>query len=334
MADEVRRRGWTAILSGRDATGLQALSDSLGGAPVRVAAIDDPASLDRAIAGASAVINCAGPFLDTAAAIVEACLRAGVHYLDVAAEQPAALAVFEQYGERAREAGVVLVPAMAFYGGLADLLATAAMGDWPEADAIEIATSLDSWRPTLGTRRTGERNTARRLTFTHGRLEPLADPAPTRVWRFSGPVGMQDVTAVHMTEIVTISRHLKTSEVRAWMNLAPLADLRDPSTPSPVAADESGRSDQTFLVEAVVRRGDRERRASARGRDIYAVTAPLVVEAASRIIAGKVSRRGAFAPGEIFDPQDFLAALTPKFLAYEVSPPEAPATAGGREAQQ
>lgn len=317
VVNQVRRRGWTAILSGRDAAGLQALSESLDGAPVRVARIDDPVSLDRALAGVSAAINCAGPFLDTSAAVIEASLRAGVHYLDVAAEQAAALAVFEHYAERARDAGLVVAPAMAFYGGLGDLLATLAMGDWTEADSVDIATALDSWRPTPGTRRTGERNTAPRLTFTHGSLKPLADPAPTGAWAFAAPVGTQDVVAVHLTEIITMSRHLKIANARAWMNLAPLADLGDPNTPSPIAADDSGRSAQTFLVEAVVRRGDQARRASAQGRDIYAVTAPLVVEAASRILAGEVRGRGVFAAGEMFDPQNFLASLAPEFLTFE-----------------
>ena len=324
VVEQVQRRGWTAVLSGRDELQLRALSERLGGAPVRVASIEDARSLDRAVAGVSAVINCAGPFLDTSAGVIEACLRACVHYLDVAAEQPTALAVFETYGARARNAGVVLMPAVAFYGGLSDLLATLAMGDWPEADAIEIANMLDSWRPTLGTRRTGARNTARRLTFADGRLEPLADPAPTGVWRFPEPVGVQDVVAVHLTEIVTISRHLKTSNVRAWMNLAPLADLADSDTPSPVPADDSGRSAQTFLVEAVVRRGDQTRRASARGRDIYAVTAPLVVEAASRILAGEGPGPGARTAGESFDAQAFLSALAPEFLIYETGSAEVP----------
>jgi hypothetical protein len=73
------------------------------------------------------------------------------------------------------------------------------------------------------------------------------------------------------------------------------------------------------LVEAVVRRGGQERRATARGRDIYGVTAPLVVEAAGRILAGHASGGGAFSPGEMFDPQDFLAALSPEFLTFETN---------------
>lgn len=97
------------------------------------------------------MINCAGPFLDTAAAVAEAALRAGIHYLDVTAEQASAQATFEQFGDDALAADLVVLPAMSFYGGLADLLATAAVGDWDFADQVEVAVGLDSWRPTLGT---------------------------------------------------------------------------------------------------------------------------------------------------------------------------------------
>ena len=54
---------------------------------LRQAVVDDAASLDRALHDAQVVINCAGPFVDTADAVASAALRAGIHYVDVAAEQ-------------------------------------------------------------------------------------------------------------------------------------------------------------------------------------------------------------------------------------------------------
>ncbi len=194
VVSELRKHGWTSILSGRDATKLKALSDQYPELAVRVASVDDPASLDRAISGSMAVINCAGPFIDTAAPIVEAAIRARIHYLDVAAEQAAVLATFEQFADAARDVGVVIVPAMAFYGGLSDLLATTAMGDWNAADEICIAIALDSWKPTQGTRLTGQRNPGQRFIFSNNRLE-RADPLPARTWNFPAPFGSQALCA-------------------------------------------------------------------------------------------------------------------------------------------
>jgi hypothetical protein len=53
------------------------------------------------------------------------------------------------------------------------------------------------------------------------------------------------------------------------------------------------------------------RRATASGRDIYAVTAPLVVEAAKRLLSGASTRVGAITLGAAFDPRDMLDVLAP-----------------------
>ena len=158
VVTEMVRRGLTPVLGGRSAARLAALADLHPDLHVRLADAADPESLDRALVGVDAVINCAGPFLDTAVPVVEAALRAQVPYLDIAAEQPSTTSLFSDFDARAREAGVTVLPAMGFFGALADLLATLAMGDWADADAIEIATALEGWRPTAGTVLTGTRN--------------------------------------------------------------------------------------------------------------------------------------------------------------------------------
>jgi hypothetical protein len=306
---ELLRRGCTPILSGRDAARLSALGASFPDLETRVATIDDAASLDRAVSGAAVVINCAGPFLDTAQPVIEAALRAGIPYLDTCAEQRAVLDVIERFADAATQSGVTLMPAMAFYGGLADLLATAALGDWPDADATDIAVALDSWHPTAGTRLTGARNHFPRLVMSGGQLVPLADPAPTREWAFPPPFCTQATVALPLSEIVTLSRHVRCEQVHSYMNLAPLKDLRDPGTPAPVAAGADGRSAQVFVLDVQVRRNGVTRRATAQGRDIYAVTAPLIVEAMVRILDGRCRAAGVVSPGAAFDTRDFLASV-------------------------
>jgi len=318
VVSELRSRGWTPVLCGRDAEKLAILAASHPGLQGRVASTDDPDALDRALAGAAAAINCAGPFLDTAAPLIEAALRARIHYLDLAAEQGAVIDTFERFPASARDAGIAVIPAMAFYGGLGDLLATAAMGDWTEADEIRIAIALDSWLPTRGTRLTGARNTAKRLVVSGNRLQALADPPPTRRWDFPAPFGTLDVVGLPLSEIITISRHLQSPEIHAYMNLEPLRDLRDPQTPAPTPADASGRSSQQFLVDVVVRKGGEQRRAVAHGRDIYAVTAPLVVEAAVRLATGSCETTGVASAGQGFHARDFLASLKAEDIVIEL----------------
>jgi hypothetical protein len=315
IVSELARRGLMTILAGRDPDKLRALHKTYPAFETRVASIDDPASLDHALLGASLVINSAGPFVDTAAPVIEAALRARIHYLDVTAEQTVALATFEKFSDAARKAGVLIMPSVAFYGAMGDLLATAAMRNWSTADEIQIAVALDGWKPTQGTRLTSQRNPGRRLVFSNHRLTVLEETPPKRVWSFPPPFGKQEVVVLPLAETVIISQHLRVPEVHAYMNLAPLADLHNPTTPAPTPADERGRSEQEFLMEVKVRKGNEERRAIA--ADIYAVTAPLVVEAAERILAGDIQVTGSAAPGEVFDAEAFLRALSLEHISLK-----------------
>lgn len=60
-------------IAGRDARRAEVVAD-----------VSDPASCARALEGASVAVSCAGPFSDLTLALPEACLAAGVHYVDIA----------------------------------------------------------------------------------------------------------------------------------------------------------------------------------------------------------------------------------------------------------
>ncbi|MFC4854165.1 saccharopine dehydrogenase [Actinophytocola glycyrrhizae] len=262
--------------------------------------------------GVAAVVNCAGPFADTAVPVAEAAVRAGAHYFDISAEQAVTMELLARF----RDADVVVAPSVAFYGGLGDLLATAAMGDWPAADEIRIGTVLDSWLPTAGTRRTITRNAGRHVTYTGGQFVPPAEPS-TVEWDFAAPIGERKLVELSTADQVTIAHHLRTPRITVHINTEPLADLGDPDTPPPAPADDLGRSAQTFHVEVEVRRGGERRGASASGRDIYAVTGPIVATAVTRVLDG--GHTGARTAGQLGDPAGFLRALTPAHLTVNLA---------------
>ena len=150
------------------------------------------------------------------------------------------------------------------------------------------------------------------MRFRNGALEYHGDEASVQDWSFPEPLGTRAVFAEFtMADVVTVPSHLAVPEVRTYMTVEAAADLANAQTPAPEAADASGRSDQTFVVEVVVRSGGVERRAFARGRDIYAVTAPLVAEAVQRILAGQPRTTGVASAGAVFDAAEFLRALSP-----------------------
>lgn len=302
---ELLARGFVPVLSGRDET---ALRDLAAGLAFRPATVDDPASLDRALAGTSAVINCAGPFATTAAPVIEAARRAGIPYVDVAAEIEANVDTFTRFAD----AETVIVPAMAFFGGLGDLLATTAMGDWTSADEVHVAYALSGWHPTAGTLAAGEvsrqRRGGRRVRYRDGGLEYHDDPAPTLDWEFPEPLGTRPVIGdFSMADVVTIPSHVTVREIGSYMTVTAVDEL--------VAAGERGQDAETFLVEVTVRAGGEERRVHASGQDIYAVSAPLAVEAIHRILTGRTRTTGVAAAGRMFDAPDFLRSITALQLA-------------------
>ncbi|KFZ81032.1 saccharopine dehydrogenase [Amycolatopsis sp. MJM2582] len=307
---ELRERGFGVLAVGRDEAKLRGLPWS--DVEIRQASVDDPASLDRAFAGADAVINAAGPFADTAAPVIEAALRAGVPYLDVAAELEANMDTFADFGERA--GGATVIPAMAFFGGLGDLMVTAAMGEWTSADEAHIAYALSSWHPTEGTRAAGkvsrERRDGKRIRFSGGRIERREDALPELDWDFPEPFGTRAVLGEFtMADVVTVPSHLDIPEVTTYMTVNAAREVVAPQTPTRAA---DGPSAEEFVVDVVVRSGGEERRIVAQGQDIYAITAPLVVEAAQRVLDGRVKATGVVSAGGTFDAPDFLAALAPR----------------------
>lgn len=69
------------------------------------------ATVVRQLSGMSAMLNCAGPFSKTAPLLMEACLRAQAHYLDITGEFDVIETAASLDG-RAREAGIAVIPAV------------------------------------------------------------------------------------------------------------------------------------------------------------------------------------------------------------------------------
>jgi hypothetical protein len=308
VVEELRRRRMPVIAVGRSGATLPT------SVPTRVASIDDAEALTRAFAECAVVINCAGPFLDTAEPIIKVAIGSGIGYVDVTAEQASAMKTFELFDGPARAARVAVIPAAGFYGGLADLLATALAGAKAEVDELTVAVALDHWWPTRGTRKTGERNRVPRMIIDGYHLAPMPLPAATSSWRFGEPHGEQRMVELPFSEVITISRHLRARSLRSYLTQSSLDEIRDTTTLPPSPHDDRGRSAQHFEMVVRAREGTTVRTAVATGRDIYAISAPLVVEAAARMMQPGFRRFGACALAQTFDAREFLGALSPEHL--------------------
>ncbi|MBN2295224.1 MAG: saccharopine dehydrogenase NADP-binding domain-containing protein [Pirellulales bacterium] len=122
------------ILGGRHRASVEKMSDQMG-YPCRVFNLDDIDEIVHRIHDVDVVLNCAGPFSATAVAMIEACLKAGVHYLDITGEI-AAIEEAAGRGRRAEEAGVTLMPAVGFDVVPSDCLAVKLAERLPDANPI------------------------------------------------------------------------------------------------------------------------------------------------------------------------------------------------------
>src|SRR5205807_9568179 len=90
IAAELAARGLSVRLAGRRRGPLEDLARTLAadGAPTDARTVDvgDAASLAEAIAGVGVVLSTIGPFARQAGPVIEACLSAGVSYVDIANE--------------------------------------------------------------------------------------------------------------------------------------------------------------------------------------------------------------------------------------------------------
>ena len=130
------RGGLAPVLAGRGEGAVSRLAAELG-LEHRVGALDHPAALRRLLEGVDAVLHCAGPFSATAAPMIEACLAARVHYLDVTGE----IDVFEAAKARdadARRAGIVLCPGVGFDVVATDCVAAALHEALPGATYLAL----------------------------------------------------------------------------------------------------------------------------------------------------------------------------------------------------
>jgi short subunit dehydrogenase-like uncharacterized protein len=129
-------RGLHPILAGRNPEKLQKQSRELYLDSCSFS-LDDRSALEAALGRVKAVIHCAGPFIDTAQPMLDACLHTGVHYLDITGE----FQVFEAIAKldrQAKEYGITLAPGMGFDVVPSDCLAAHLKARLPSATYLAL----------------------------------------------------------------------------------------------------------------------------------------------------------------------------------------------------
>lgn len=297
-------RGLRPILSGRDAAAVTALAAEHG-LESRPVSLDDGAALDRALAGITVVLHCAGPFSRTSKPMVGACLRAGAHYLDITGE----VEVFEACAARDAEAkarGIMILPGTGFDVVPSDSLAAHLKQRMP--DAISLA---------LGFRALGGLSRGTALTMAEGmgkpgfirqggRVTPVPPGYDVRTIDFGdGPhlavtIPWGDVsTAYHSTGVPNVRvymsvhpKQLKSLRLAKWFGWFLQTEFMQSKLRARIKAGKAGPSDNARARGVSLLWGEATNAAGKtvvsrlRGPEGYTLTAETAVRCAIRALAG------------------------------------------------
>ena len=147
LVDEALRRGLVPVLAGRSRRKLEDLQSMLAGqalssqaVSIHAVSLDDRNGLDKLLANAAVVVNAAGPYVQTAMPLVEACLRNQADYVDVSGELPSITTIALQ-DARAQARSVMLMPSVGYAVAPTDSLSYRAGLLVPDAVRLRIALS-------------------------------------------------------------------------------------------------------------------------------------------------------------------------------------------------
>jgi short subunit dehydrogenase-like uncharacterized protein len=160
IAREAVSRGMKPVLAGRNAKEIEALAAELHcefrvflvGRASPLAPQETEQAGTLVLRDVHTVLNCAGPFSQTGEPMMDACLAAGVNYLDITGEIPVIEAAAAR-NDRALAARVSLVPAVGFDVVPSDCLAARLARQLPGATHLQLAFAT-SLRMSRGTART------------------------------------------------------------------------------------------------------------------------------------------------------------------------------------
>lgn len=145
---------------------------------------NSPESLRDMAARTDVVLNLVGPYSLGAEPLIEACIEAGTHYLDLTGEIPFVRQMLERYGARAREAGVKVIPMSGFEALPPDFLVGLACRQAAENgfDELSVVDVIASFRPPPGGMRGSDGisgGTAQSMAVVLGGEDPgsISDPA-------------------------------------------------------------------------------------------------------------------------------------------------------------
>lgn len=226
--------GLTPLLAGRNEAKLSELSIA-SGFPYRVVDLNNQTALRDLLKTAKVVLHAAGPFIETAELMMDACLSTGTHYLDITGE----IAVFQLGAARdiaGHHTNVMIMPGVGFDVVPTDCLAAYLKEQLLDATHLKLAFAWSGGGVSQGTAKTmllgmGHPGAVRK----NGKIIPVKAAFKTEEFPFTADRKLRAVTipwgdvftAFHTTKIPNIETYfaapLSQQRLMGWSNyLGPL----------------------------------------------------------------------------------------------------------------
>ncbi len=307
LAGQLREGGRDLVLAGRNSARLEALAAALR-VPCRVFDLSDLQRIEHGLADIGVLVNAAGPFIETAPVLIEACLATRTHYLDLAGEWPV-FAMAQGRGREAAAQSVMLMPGAGFAIVASDCLLAHASAAAEDTVLLRLAISQPSVM-SRGTFRSVLSLTSRSaLVRRAGELISL--PAGQLERNFDFGDGLRTAMAVSWPDVLTGQQTTGVASIEVYAEAdwfaralyqggALAARIFDdaavqralpwlgalwPAAPDPAALQQAGH----VLVAEAVDRWRRSRFFRLRTCDGYTFSTLAVDAIAARVLAGETA---------------------------------------------
>ena len=341
IASQLAERGIRPLLIGRNRARLDALAQRIGPqCEIRLADPTNRQSLDNVFRGVNVVINTVGPFSDLGEPVVQAALEQGSHYIDTTGEQAFMERIQVRYNGPARNAGLTVIPALAFEYALGTCAADIGLRAFGgRADRIETFYRTGGGTMSHGTAQSIARVLGQPMRqWREGRLQSESLAAVTTEILFPGEdryrlaasfgggialaapelgaIGEARSFMVVTEDMVTWMR--RAAKFKAIASLPWTHRLADRLIRQFMKRPEVDNGPNTrFQVAARITRGARSTTVRIKGSDPYAVTAALAAEGAVRLSGEHHAPSGVICTPRAFESQALLDAVASHGVSWE-----------------
>jgi short subunit dehydrogenase-like uncharacterized protein len=311
IAREAVRRGHRPFLAGRSGESIEPLARELG-CEARIFPLDTPDLRDVTL-----VLHCAGPFVRTAQPMVNACLAAGAHYLDITGEIAVFEAIFARDAE-ARAKGVTLLPGVGFDVVPTDCLAAMLAARLPDAEELWLAfynrggslsrgtmkTMIEGIHEGGAIRRDGRimkvpmAYDVREIPFSCGVRTAMTIPWGDVSTAFRS-TGIPNIRVYSASSPRAIARVKRMSRLLPLLRFAPLRRLMQRFADRRTGPSADVRASARTFLWGRVARGSEEVTMTMETPEGYAFTVLSAVNAVERVLAGGVAA-GSLTPSRAF----------------------------------